>query len=955
VDASSQAVSSAALTVRDPQTGYVRKTTSEPDGSFHVLALPIGTYDVDFEAPGFGISKVSGVELSVGETRTVNVKLQIASVATEVTVNGEVPVVDTTDTATSLTISPKAIEELPIRSRNFTEFFQLSPGVVQEQDRYGMVVNGQRSINSNISLDGVDFNDSLQGGNRGGTDATYVFPQLAVKEFQIVRTNATAEVGRTSAGFMNIVTKSGTNDVHGEALYANRNPTFTSPDAFNNPTTNNEQNQFGASLGGAIKRDKLFYFGSFEKNWLSIPYTVKFTQPSGGVAIPPDIASLQGNFANLNNPLVAFGRMDYVLSEKNSVNVSYNFSGLTGLNFSGPTGQTTSAETTNSTVDRAQHGVKIGWTSVVNPATVNELRFQFAYDHRTQTSVSNLPAATINDLGTIGGFADGAYIYNADRWEVLDNYSLTKGIHGIRFGFDVNVNPENQKREYNLAGNYTYATLADFEAGKIQQFQQTLLAPGYDGIMNATQWDISWFAQDQMRLRRDLTLTAGVRWDGQHEPSPDKANPAYPVTRQIPGDFNMWQPRLALAWDIGGKGTSVIRAGAGLFSARTPGYLLSRAYTDNGVNTYVLDSAVDPSILKYISYPNIFTSLPAGVHFINSIYAFDPNFKNPNSAQASISFEQQIDRNTKVTATYVHQQTWHLQRRIDENLFPPVVLSNGLPVYPAFDSTGKLVNPSGFNTTTNQPIFTDSGTGKTFTPTVARPDPNIGQINMNQSTAVARYDAFQINVSRRLAHRLLYTFNYTYGVNKDNDSNERDFNRQTALDTYDFTRNWSYSKQDVRHSGNLQVLYDLPYGFTWSTLLTAHTGLPYTAVVGSDTQNDGNTVNDRTIVNSAVSDRFGFRQPGFFNWDMRLLKTFRISERARIMVSAEGFNLTRSTNKGFGANAESKSGAPTAGGVININTGEPFKNNSFTIPTASPSTDRFGGPRQVQLGVRFLF
>ena len=955
LDATNSAVTNATVTVRDAETGYTRKVVSEADGGFRIPSLPIGTYTIDTDVAGFAPAKIEGVQLTVGETRTVNIKLQIASTNTTVTVVADAPLVTEADASTALSISEKAVDELPIRGRNFTEFFQLSPGIVQEQDRYGMVVNGQRSINSNISLDGVDFNDSLQGGNRGGTDATYVFPQLAVQQFQIVRQGVNAEVGRTTSGFMNIVTKSGTNSLHGEALYANRNPQFTSPDAFNNSTTNNEQNQFGASLGGAIKRDKLFYFGSFEKNWLSIPFTVKFTTPSGGVQIPANIAALQGDFANVNNPLVAFGKIDYNLSEKTTLNVAYNFSGLSGLNFNGPTGQTTTAATANSTVDRAQHGIKVGLTEALSASRLNEFRFQYAYDHRTQTSVSNQPATVINDLGTIGGFADGGYVYNADRWEVLDNYTWTKGMHNVRTGVDFNVNPEEQRREYNLAGAYTYATLADFQVGKIQQYQQTMFAPGYDGFMRATQSEIAVFLQDQMRPRHDLNITLGVRWEGQFEPSPDRPNPAYPVTKQIPNDLKQFQPRFSLAWNVGGKDSSVVRVGAGLFSARTPGYLLSRAFSTNGTNAYVLDSAVDPNILKFITYPNIFTTLPPGVKFINSLYAFDPTFKNPQSAQFSASFEQKLDRSTKVIVGYVHQNTWHLQRRIDENLFPPVVLSNGLPVYPAYDSTGKLVYPSSFNTTSNTPVFTDSATGKTFTPAVARIDPSIGQVNINQSTAVARYDGLQINVERRLSHRLQFTFNYTYSVNKDNDSNERDFNRQTALNTYDFRSNWSYSKQDIRHTGNLQVLYDLPAGFTWSTLLLAHTGIPYTAIVGSDTQNDGNTVNDRTIINGKVSDRFGFRQPGFFDWDMRLLKTFRLGERARVMISAEGFNLTRSTNKGFGNNGESKSGKPTAGGVPNPMTGQPFANNSFSIPTASPSTDRFGGPRQVQLGARFVF
>jgi len=183
---------------------------------------------------------------------------------------------------------------------------------MQEANRFGLVVNGQRSINSNISIDGVDFNDSLQGGQRGGgaNESEYFFPQLAVREFQVVRDGASAEVGRTNAGYVNVVTKSGTNSYHGQAFYSNRNGALTSPDAFGNDSSSNGQNQFGAAVGGPIRKEKLFFFGAFEKNLVTIPYTVKFNQPSGNVTVPQDILNQRGNFDQKNNPLVAFGRLD---------------------------------------------------------------------------------------------------------------------------------------------------------------------------------------------------------------------------------------------------------------------------------------------------------------------------------------------------------------------------------------------------------------------------------------------------------------------------------------------------------------------------------------------------------------------------------------------------------------------------------------------------------------------
>src|SRR5262249_51972738 len=159
-----------------------------------------------------------------------------------ITVTDKVPALDKAETATSATVGSRAVDRLPIRGRDFTEFVQLTPAITQEADRNGLVVSGQRSINSNIAIDGADFNDALQGNQRGGNEAVFFFPQAAILEFQVVRSGATAEVGRTSGGFVNVVTKSGSNDVHGESFYYNRARSLTSPDAFDR-TLDNQQSQ----------------------------------------------------------------------------------------------------------------------------------------------------------------------------------------------------------------------------------------------------------------------------------------------------------------------------------------------------------------------------------------------------------------------------------------------------------------------------------------------------------------------------------------------------------------------------------------------------------------------------------------------------------------------------------------------------------------------------------------
>ncbi len=952
----------ATVTLRNADTGYARALTTDERGRFVARAMPVGVYSIEVKASGFAIGKREQVQLSVGNTQSFNITLQIAAVSEQMTITANSEIVNVTDTNNSVVINQQAIENLPIRGRNFTEFLQLTPNVMQEQNRFGIVVNGQRSINSNISLDGVDFNDPVQGGPRGGglKESAYFFPQLAVREFQVVLDGASAQVGRTNSGYVNVVTKSGTNKFYGETFYMNRNGKMTSPDAFGNDSSSNAQHQVGAAVGGPIRRDRVFFFAAFEKNLIDIPYTVKFDAPTGNVAIPQDILSQQGNYIQKNNPLVGFGRLDFVLSPMNTLNVQYTYSAQYGLNFGGASGQTNKASTNNTILDRASQSVKAAFTTVLSPNLLNEVRGQYVYDNRTQQPNSILAEISINDFGTLGGNKDGTFIYNATRFQVLDNLTWTPSKHTFKFGVDFNISPGKQQRETNYGGIYTFKTLSDYLAAlagdstKISRYQQSIAANGTQGQYQATQQDHSIFATDTFKVRRNLTITAGLRWDFQINPQPTTPNPAQPLTAQIPHDLKMVQPRLGFAWDIGGKGTTVLRASAGLFDSRTPSYLMQRIFTDNGLNTLLLDSNTDAGILKLVKVPNAITALPAGVKTpINSLYAFDPDFRNPRSGQMALAIERQIDRDTKITLGFVRNSTWNLQRRLDTNLFAPTVLPNGLPVYPAYDSKNVLVQASGFNAATGQPIFIDSATGKAFTPKVARPDATLGQINLNKSVSHSSYNGFSVNIQRRMSHRLQLGFNYTHSFNRDDDSNERDFNRQPAINTFKLKSDAAWAKNDIRNNGNLNALYDLGHGFTISTLVFARSGYPVKPVVGADTQNDGNTVNDRPIINGLVANRAAFRQSGFFNWDMRLIKEFRLGETRRLILSIEGFNLTRSTNKQFNGDGETAFGSPQA--AVNPNTGLSFTNNTALIPTSAPGTDRFGGPRQGQLGARFVF
>src|SRR5262249_37065827 len=214
------------------------------------------------------------------------------------------------------------------------------------------------------SIDGADFNDPLQGNQRGGNEGVFFFPQAAVEEFQVVRAGATASVGRTSAGFVNVVTKSGTNALHGEAFYFNRNRHLTSAAAVGR-SLNNQQNQFGGSIGGPIAADRAHFFVAAEQNFLRVPFVTDFQAQPAGVVLPADLAALEGEHHGTNNPTAVFGRLDVELSSAHRLNVQYTYSRLHGDNFNFDSPPPDAAESTNYLRTTQSHGLKTTLASML--------------------------------------------------------------------------------------------------------------------------------------------------------------------------------------------------------------------------------------------------------------------------------------------------------------------------------------------------------------------------------------------------------------------------------------------------------------------------------------------------------------------------------------------------------------------------------------------------------------
>jgi hypothetical protein len=907
VDTDANPVAAAKVTIQNLDTGYSRTLTTDQNGQYIALVMPVGNYAVSAEAAK-GTARLEAIPLSVGTRKTVNLILTPELETIQEIYSTVQESLDREEAASGSSFGFRAVADLPIRGRNFPEFVKLVPAVQQESDRLGLVIAGQRAINSNVSIDGSDFNDPLQGNQRGGNESVFFFPQVAVREFQVIRSGLSVEVGRTSAGFVNVVTKSGNNNWHGEAFFMNRNRRLTSVDAFDN-SLDNGQHQLGGSISGPVKRDRAFFFVGIEQNYLRVPFVVKFAPAPSGITVPAALRAVEGEHSGTNDPTALFARTDMVLNTRDTLNVSYAFSRQKGENFNRELGPEQAAST-NFERTGESHGIRSSLTSVFSPQLVNEVRAQVATDDRQELPNLAAPQIVISGFGSIGGDTGRPRKFETTVYQLSDNFSRNFGKHETRLGADLKISELFQQRLANMQGRYDFKSLADYVAGKVDRFRQTLPGPNTgEPALNGTQKEVAVFLQDRIAIQRNLTVTAGIRWEGQWNPQPADPNPALVQTTRIPNDPAQWQPRLGLAWAPGGATHTVLRLSAGIFAARTPATLLQRIFTENGVATLLVDSKADRSVLDLLVFPDILTAIPSGsVLPAQNVVGIDSNFRNPRSFQTAATLEHKLPNGLTISAGYIHNSTWNLQRRLDRNLFAPTISATGMPIFPK-----------------------------------VRPNPSIARFSINESSAHSRYQGLITTLIYPMGRRVSIQANYTLARTLDNDSNERGFTKEGALNPFDLSLEWTHSKQDVRHAFNLMSWADLPGKITFSTVLLARSGFPYTPIIGVDTQNDGNDFNDRAIINGRVAERNSLRESSFFNLDLRLVKAFAVAEGKHLDLMAEVFNATRALNKNYGPDSVSEFGTPSS----------PLP--TAGLPLFAPGAGQFGGPRQLQLGIRFVF
>ncbi|HET9803091.1 MAG TPA: TonB-dependent receptor, partial [Candidatus Acidoferrum sp.] len=499
LDEKGGSVPGASVAAKNLDTNYIRTETSDGDGHFSFLNLAPGRYELTITKSGFTTIVQQNVNLTVGQVLTIPVTVKVSSVAQQIVVS-DVPVIETTSTESSSTLEEAAIATTPVLGRKFEDLLTLTPGVSISQGPDGdeININGQRGIFNNISLDGGDYNNGFFGEQVGGQRAAVDITLEAVKEFQIIASGANAEFGRSAGSQINVITKSGTNNIHGSAFEYFRDESLTAATSDGKPLDNFRRNQFGGSVGGPVKQDKLFFFGAAEgirenltrsnlsttlgANACPVPSPVFDSNISdSAIEANPDCQRLvlldfmKTNFNEDDSKPVdhlvrngsAFGRVDYNINSKNQVfgSYSYDWSKNTNQTFDVPTYGTTANGIEGPGKIQVANG---NWYSTISANKLNEAHFTYSRENRPRNATDkNSVPDTAMGFGTTFRFGQPFFLEPAVdelfwRTDIRDSFSLIKGKHTFKFGGEWIHSRNSQVFRGFFAGRYIFDSVTGF-------------------------------------------------------------------------------------------------------------------------------------------------------------------------------------------------------------------------------------------------------------------------------------------------------------------------------------------------------------------------------------------------------------------------------------------------------------------------------------------------------------
>ena len=913
IDQTGAVVSGASVTVRDTETGAVRSTKTEDSGQYQVLSLPIGEYQVKVTKTGFAVQMRTGVHLVVGQDAHVDFTLRVGEISEEVRVNSDAALVSVATADISGLVGEQQVKELPLNGRSYDLLLPLNPGIVnftsQKTGGTGIsnsttannfAVSGNRPQQNLFLLNGVEFTGAAENNMQPGGTSGMLLGVDAVREFNVERDSYGAEFGKRPGAQVIVVTQSGSNQLHGAVFEFLRNNALDAPNFFDQGSAPPfQRNQFGASLGGPLRKDKTFLFGNYEGFRQHLHQTSAAFVPdaTSRAAASPSVQPLlnlwpapaagapdfNGIAEVFSSPLQTiredFGtmRVDHTFSPKDSVAAIYTVDD--GDDFTA-----TPLDPFSSDVMTLREQVlSLEQTHVFSPALLNTARFGFSRagyfftgEPTPGTPAANVPgfllgrpvgavvvggSAASNPQALLGlaGSNNGSNLRIArNLFTYEDRVIWTRGRHQISFGAWFQRFQSNENIALSQFGQATFASLQTFLQGTTSSFL-------FDPSATAMNWRSlfgSLYAEDVMRLNPRLTMSLGFRdefstgWNEAHgraanytfsggiiSTQPHIGDSAFTVNHAkfLP------QPRLGVAWSPLGSKT-VIRAGFGMYNDLQDalGYRMDQNAPFNPVYSIagfkVSQFPVDPA-----------APIPAGAKLVSG--GVQPDLRTPTLISWSLRVEQELSPNTALTVGYVGSHGYHELIGVDANEpFPVICPASPCPTdYPAnFPAplAGTAIPAGSF--------FIPGGAPKA--------NPALANTWTWFSEGTSSYDALQIDLRRRFSHGFLLRGAYTFSRAIDDGDSLNQTTAQNApglvSNPFDLGADKGLATYDVKDVAVVNALYTLPFGrgqafansfhgwangllsgWSVSSIVTAQSGFPFTPQLSYNPSNNGDTRN----------------------------------------------------------------------------------------------------------------
>ena len=976
IDQTEALVPAARITVTNVDTNIARTVVTDDKGHYDVPALPPGTYTVSVALAGFTTQTREGVVLLLGQSVTIDFKLTLAMVLESATAAAEVPLVQVSRTELSSVVSRDQIERLPSNGRNFMSFSVITPGVSIDHTPQqgvtttsGLSFTGQRGRSNNVMVDGLDNNDPVVGAVRA------TFSQEAVREFQVLADSYSAEFGKSAGGVVNIVTKSGTNAFHGNAFYyfrdrsLNAKSYFEQFDTFGNPVNLEKapfrQQQGGATLGGPIRKDRSFFFLSYEgtdaKDSRLVTIDPTAAAVLNSVGFPVELGNVPLNVRN--NELL--GKVDHQLSSNHALVLRGNLADITreGIDdFGGIV-----ARSRGTVQLRTDWSLSAAETAVFARTWISEARAQYAYERQNVQALDPLcggectevdqggPTLEVTGVASVGRQRVTPQLRVNRRLQLLETLSFFTGAHQFKAGGEYNhlaFPGDGNTLPLHFGGRYIFSPIPALGVtSSLDGLQKGTPAAYVQGYGNSTYSDIGYadlalFAQDQWKVGRAV-IKPGVRYQRQFwQPYTYSVSDvgAGTLSYPLPSDGNNVAPRMAVAYDLAGNGNTVLRGAYGIFydqvitALSTVGRIVNGA--QDGVRTLVLSA---PRAAIAWNAPSHRLSEDQAKALVGNAYpstvtSLDPALKTSYTHQASIGIDRALGHDLALSVSGVYVRGYNMPGTIDYN---PVVASLGSGRRP--NDSPCAANPAA--TCVNGGIPGTSASVLQYT-----------------SFGESWYKGLMGSLRKRFSHGSQFLLSYTLSKAEDtatdfqstfivqNSGFGRDPNDKFGLPVgFDPQSERGPATHDQRHRLVVSGFYQLPWKVQLSGIVSAASGHPFSPLAGADLNGDGNGGSfppDRARRDPASESTSVGRNSettvAIYNVDMRASKTWTFGKTRSIEVMFEVFNLLNHTNFFEDTNQSSF--------VI-------FGSGAFPAHPL-PAYGRYTGslpPRQAQLAARFSF